>query len=40
MNLNDVAVTVSFEQAAYTAAEGGSNVVVALTLTPALSHVD
>ena len=38
VSLNDVAVTVSFEQAAYTAAEGGSNVVVALTLTPALSH--
>ena len=39
VSLNDVAVTVSFEQAAYTAAEGGSNVAVALTLTPALSHV-
>ena len=39
VSLNDVAVTVSFEQAAYTAAEGGSNVVVALTLTPALSHL-
>ena len=39
VSLNDVAVTVSFEQAAYTAAEGGSNVAVALTLTPAVSHV-
>ena len=38
VSLNDVAVTVSFEQASYTAAEGGAAVAVALTLEPALSH--
>ena len=39
MSLHDVAVTVSFEQAAYTAAEGGSNVAVTLTLDPPVSHL-
>ena len=38
VSLNDVAVTVSFEQASYTAAEGGSAVAVVLTLEPAVSH--
>ena len=38
VSLNDVAVTVSFEQASYTAAEGGAAVAVALTLEPAVSH--
>ena len=39
VSLNDVAVTVSFEQAAYTAAEGGAAVTVTLTLDPPVSHV-
>ena len=38
VSLNDVAVTVSFEQASYTAAEGGPAVAVVLTLEPAVSH--
>ena len=38
VRLNDVEVTVSFEQAWYTAAEGESAVAVALRLEPALSH--
>ena len=39
VSLNDVAVTVSFGAASYTAAEGGSNVAVTLTLDPPVSHL-